>query len=59
MQDSNSQSNNKQKHRKERDIDEELAIMRESMKKENAMLRKMSASFEALEKRIIKSKKKK
>ena len=59
MQDSNSQSNNKQKHRKERDIDEELAILRESMKKENAMLRKMIASFEALEKKNIKSKKKK
>jgi len=59
MQDSNSQSNNKQKHRKEEDIDKELAILRESMKKENAMLRKMIASFEALEKKIIKSKKKK
>lgn len=43
--------------KKNKDLDKELAQLRESIKKENVMLRKMIASLKALEKKIKKVKK--
>lgn len=45
----------KKEAKKSKDLDEELSRWRESIKKENVMLRKMLSSLKALEKRIRKA----
>ena len=39
------------------DLDKKLAVLRDVMKKENEMLRKMISSLDALEKKLLESKK--
>lgn len=41
-----------------KNLDEELSILRELIKKENDMLRKMISSLDSLEKKMIRSEKK-
>lgn len=43
------------KNRKKRDIDEELSVLLESMRKENKMLSKMLSSFKKLEEKMAES----
>ncbi len=45
----------KTKDRKKEDIDEELSVLLESMKKENEMLSKMLLSFKKLEDKMAES----